>query len=51
MADQQSSSIEIKLKRSDRTYRSGEKVEGIAYINVYKGWSHNGVTMSAEGGI
>lgn len=43
------SSIEIKLSRSDKTYRSNEKVEGFVIIYAYKGWSHSGVTLVAEG--
>jgi hypothetical protein len=41
--------LEIKLKRLDRLYRPGEKVEGLLIVNAYKGWSHNGIQMVVEG--
>lgn len=47
----ESSSIEIKLSRTDSIYRPGDVCEGIVTINVYKGWSHNGVLLLAEGYI
>ena len=48
-AAQEHSSIDIRLKRPDRVYRAGEIVEGIIVIRAYKGWSHNGVVMVADG--
>lgn len=48
---QEHSSIEVKLKRPDRVYRAGEVVEGTIVIRAYKGWSHNGVVMVADGVI
>lgn len=43
------SSIDIKIKRVDRVFRVDEMVEGTIVVNAYKGWSHNGITMVAEG--
>lgn len=45
------SSIEIKLKRNDRTYRPGEKVEGVIHVKAYKGWTHSGLIIVAEGTV
>lgn len=45
------SSLDIKLKRPDRVYRSGETLEGTILVKAYKGWSHNGVVMVADGVI
>jgi hypothetical protein len=44
-----SSSLEIRLNRLDRVYRPNEKVEGIIVVNAYKGWSHSGIQVEAEG--
>jgi len=43
------SSLDVKLKRPDRVYRSGETVEGTVVVKAYKGWSHNGVVLVADG--
>jgi hypothetical protein len=51
MADSQSSSIEVKLKRVDRVYRPNEKVEGTVVVNAYKGWGHQGVKMTIDGSV
>ena len=48
MADQ-TSFIEIKFKRTDRTYRASDKVEGVVVVHSHKGWSHSGVVLVAEG--
>lgn len=48
MADQ-GSYLEIKVRRLDRVYRPGEKVEGVVLVHAKKGWSHNGITMAVEG--
>jgi len=45
------SSLDVKLKRPDRVYRSGETVEGTVMVKAYKGWSHNGVVLVADGVI
>jgi hypothetical protein len=45
----ESSSIEIKLNRTDRVYNPGEIVEGVCYLNCFKGWSHNGLCLVADG--
>ena len=47
----QESSIEIKLSRSDRIYRPDENCEGVVKVNVYKGWSHHGLNLTAEGEV
>ena len=47
----QESSIEIKLSRSDRIYRPNELCEGVVKMNVYKGWSHQGLNLTAEGEV
>lgn len=49
MAALEHSSIDIKLKRMDRVYHPKEKCEGVVCVNAYKGWSHQGITMSVEG--
>lgn len=43
------STIEIQLNRIDKTYRVEEKIYGSVHIYAYKGWAHNGVTLSVEG--
>lgn len=48
MADQ-GSYIDIKVKKLDRLYRPGERVEGFVIVNAKKGWSHNGINMTVEG--
>ena len=51
MADNNYSSLEIRLKRVDRIYHVGETVEGTVVVHAYKGWSHTGVKLVAEGVI
>lgn len=43
------SSINIKFKQLDRTYRMNEKIDGVVVVNAAKGWSHQGITMVIEG--
>jgi hypothetical protein len=43
------SSLDVKLKRPDRVYRAGEKVEGTVVVKAFKGWSHNGIVLVADG--
>lgn len=43
------SSLDIRLKRSDKVYRPGDIVEGSIIVQAYKGWSHTGLTLIAEG--
>lgn len=45
------SSISIQVKRIDRTFRSGEKLEGKVLIDAYKGWQHQGVKLRASGHV
>lgn len=49
MSNENKSSIDIKLKRADRVYKPGDAVEGVIIVNAYKGWSHTGIQMLAEG--
>ncbi len=49
MAADQSSYFEIKVKRTDRTYRPGDRVEGVVIVHAFKGWSHSGINLLAEG--
>ena len=46
-----SSSIEVRLKRTDRVYRPNERVEGTVIVNAYKGWSHQGIKMNMDGSV
>lgn len=43
------STIDVKMSRLDRVYRPKEKVEGVVVVNAYKGWSHSGINIVAEG--
>ena len=43
------SSLDIKLKRVDRIYRSSEAVEGTVVVNAKGGWTHKGISMVADG--
>jgi hypothetical protein len=43
------STIDVKFRRIDRTYRFNEKFDGVVQINAVKGWSHQGVNMVIEG--
>mmetsp|Transcript_1925 Transcript_1925/g.3071 ORF Transcript_1925/g.3071 Transcript_1925/m.3071 type:complete len:300 (+) Transcript_1925:159-1058(+) len=43
------SSLEIKLGRLDRVYRSKDKVDGVVLVNAFKGWAHSGINMVVEG--
>ena len=47
----QESSIEIRLSRSDRIYRPKESCEGVVKVNVFRGWSHMGLNLVAEGEV
>lgn len=47
----ESSSLDIKLKRHDRTYRPNELVQGTLLVSAFKGWSHNGINMVVEGAV
>jgi len=43
------SSISVHVKRVDRTYRPGDKLEGKVVVDAYKGWQHQGVKLYATG--
>lgn len=43
------STIDVKFRRLDRTFRFNEKFDGVVSINALKGWSHQGVNMVIEG--
>jgi hypothetical protein len=45
------SSISIQVKRVDRTFRSGEKLEGKVVVDAYKGWQHQGVKLRVSGHV
>lgn len=47
----ESSSLEIKVDRFDRVYRPGDTIRGTVTVQAYKGWSHNGLNLLAEGNI
>jgi len=47
----ESSSLEIKVDRFDRVYRPGDTIRGNVIVQAYKGWSHNGLNLTAEGTI
>ncbi len=47
----EASSLEIKLKRVDRIFRSGDTVEGSVLVIAKGGWAHKGVSLVAEGHI
>lgn len=44
-------SVEIKLNRFDRVYRSGDTLSGSVLLNSATPFSHNGVTLDLEGTI
>mmetsp|Transcript_11909 Transcript_11909/g.35768 ORF Transcript_11909/g.35768 Transcript_11909/m.35768 type:complete len:311 (-) Transcript_11909:108-1040(-) len=44
------SSLEISLKRVDRIYRPGEKVQGVVIVSATRGgWQHKGIVMRVVG--
>jgi hypothetical protein len=43
--------MEIKLKKADRTYRPGDKVEGFVVVNTKGKLSHNGIKLVMEGNV
>ena len=43
------SSIDIELGRSDKVYTKGDTIEGTAVMKVFKGWSHQGITLTLAG--
>ena len=43
--------MEIRLERVDRIYRTGEKVRGVVVISRSGSMSHSGITMKVEGVI
>jgi len=43
--------MEIKLKKVDRIYRPGDKVEGFVVINTKGKLSHNGIRLVLEGNV
>lgn len=49
MADIEHSSLDINLKRVDRIYRPGEKVNGVVVVAARAGWMHKGITMRVNG--
>ena len=47
----ESSSIEINVDRFDRVYRPGETIKGTLDVYAFKGWSHSGINIRAEGTV
>ena len=45
------SSLSIQLKRVDRIYYENDKVEGSIIVNVFRGWTHQGIHMMVTGFI
>ena len=45
----QESSLDIKIDRFDRVYRNGETIKGSVLIHAFKGWSHSGIQLLAQG--
>ena len=43
------STLAVHLKRVDRIYRPGEKLEGKVVVDAYKGWQHQGLRLIATG--
>jgi len=48
-APMEHSSILIKLTKADRIFHLGDTVTGNVVVNCFKGWSHQGVKLVAEG--
>ena len=51
MSNIEHSSVDIKLRRIDKTYRLNEVVDGNVLLQVHKGWSHNGIILLVEGTV
>ena len=47
----ESSSLEISLDRFDRVYRPGDTIKGTLDVLAYKGWTHNGIQLWADGTV
>ena len=43
--------LEVKLKKSDKTYRPDDAVEGKIVVTSPKGFDHQGIRMSIEGAV
>lgn len=44
-------SVEIKLKRADKTYHEGDVVNGLVCISSKDSFSHQGITLTVEGTV
>ena len=42
MSALESSSLDIRLKKSDRLFKVNDKVEGFVVVNAKGGWAHKG---------
>lgn len=42
MSSLESSSLEIRLKKTDRLFKVNDKVEGFVVVNAKGGWAHKG---------
>ena len=45
------SSINIRLKRVDRTFRPNEVIEGFISVSAKDGWNAKGINMAVDGCI
>lgn len=41
--------IDIKLKRTDRTYKPGDIISGVVVVNTKGSMSHNGIDLFCDG--
>lgn len=41
--------IDIKLKRTDRTYKPGDIISGVVIVNTKGSMSHNGIDLFCDG--
>jgi hypothetical protein len=44
MSSLESSSLDIRLKKSDRLFKVNDKVEGFVVVNAKGGWAHKGIS-------
>ena len=49
MTEIEHSTLEIVLKRVDRIYRPGDRVEGKLIVSARHGWAHKGISMKVVG--
>ena len=44
MSSLESSSLDIRLKKSDRLFKVNDKVEGFVVVSAKGGWAHKGIS-------